>query len=349
VGWGLVYFFFIPLYFIAFVRYDFHRKLLAIKGWMSDTIAKDSRTSAGGNFESLDPQLNVELTEKGNRMWKKRGEHIKGDPTSTVAVRSYSVVMSKIQISFLKPFDVWKPHFLSQGLPLTFTKKNVDRCLLSISCLLMIRSRMKYLSKSFSREQPAKYFDWSRHVSIIKLERGGGEKILSTIIANNAPLFCTSRRLFMSFLISAFPIVSTRLDRQRITEVFFLFSQDQHEMKEICYRKISDNLCRATSFDCGWTERWPDSWQLLSCSVCVAPYTLEIGLLRLWIITRSQLWCLFFIFLPEEAKTNKTASCFFPFDFYLGHYMLQSQVEICDVFHASYRMAEKQKRVEMDG
>lgn len=128
VGWGLVYFFFIPLYFIAFVRYDFHRKLLAIKGWMSDTIAKDSRTSAGGNFESLDPQLNVELTEKGNRMWKKRGEHIKGDPTSTVAVRSYSVVMSNIQIFVLKPFDVWKPHFLSQGLPLTFTKTNVDRC-----------------------------------------------------------------------------------------------------------------------------------------------------------------------------------------------------------------------------
>jgi hypothetical protein len=144
VGWGLVYFFFIPLYFIAFVRYDFHRKLLAIKGWMSDSLAKDSRTSAGGKLS--DPQLNMELTEKEIERGKKRGEHIKGDPTSTVAVRSYSVVMSKIQISFLKPFDVWKPHFLSQGLPLTFTKKNVDRCLLSISCLLMIRSRMKYLS-----------------------------------------------------------------------------------------------------------------------------------------------------------------------------------------------------------
>jgi hypothetical protein len=70
----------------------------------------------------------MELTEKEIERGKKRGEHIKGDPTSTVAVRSYSVVMSKIQISFLKPFDVWKPHFLSQGLPLTFTKTNVDRC-----------------------------------------------------------------------------------------------------------------------------------------------------------------------------------------------------------------------------
>lgn len=67
MGWGLVYFLFIPLYFIAFVRYDFHRKLLAIMGWMFDSIAKDSRTSEGGNFESLDPQLNVELTEKRNR------------------------------------------------------------------------------------------------------------------------------------------------------------------------------------------------------------------------------------------------------------------------------------------
>jgi hypothetical protein len=120
---------------------------------MSDSLAKDSRTSAGGKLS--DPQLNMELTEKEIERGKKRGEHIKGDPTSTVAVRSYSVVMSKIQISFLKPFDVWKPHFLSQGLPLTFTKKNVDRCLLSISCLLMIRSRMKDLSKSFSREVPA--------------------------------------------------------------------------------------------------------------------------------------------------------------------------------------------------
>lgn len=50
-----------------------------------------------------------------------------------------------------------------------------------------------------------------------------------------------------------------------------------------------------------------------------------------------------------KDKQNCILFFVFPFYFYLGHYMLQSQVEICDVFHASYRMAEKQKRVEMDG
>lgn len=40
---------------------------------MSDSLAKDSRTSAGGNFESLDPQLNVELTEKEIERGEKKG------------------------------------------------------------------------------------------------------------------------------------------------------------------------------------------------------------------------------------------------------------------------------------
>jgi hypothetical protein len=69
----------------------------------------------------------VKLTKK--EIERKKGANIKGDPTSIVAVKSYSIAMSNIEVLFSNLFYAWKSHFhfSSQGLQLTRIANNNNK------------------------------------------------------------------------------------------------------------------------------------------------------------------------------------------------------------------------------